>query len=202
MKKLLITTLLSLTLLNNAMAEQRSMVDKAMTYSIPCIGLALLGGALIKDKGFEVGLMACATYATVVFTMSEESKLEVIDNHFKKNQDKFWAEVKAYKEEQDNSLEKFKESVRRAVAEKLVEQEVNIEELVVKTLSNKEFSEIVKKQLKEVASQTGKKNAEEMKRIFKEREDEIFERVVEEFTDRLIKSNIGVSQKITAPKGE
>lgn len=199
-KNLYLSIILTLTLTAPTVSfgQERTLVDKAVIYGVPCAVLVLAGALLVKKNGIAIGTLACGTFAVTSYALGDEKKIQHIDKKFNETQDKFWKHVKESDKTRDLKMEEFRESVRTVIAERFVEQELKIEKLTLKTLQGKDFQDLLKKELRAVASNVASKNREEILKTVKEREDEILDKITRELADKMIKTNIGVSKKIEA----
>lgn len=216
MKKTIINTLLTLTLLTNvsvSQAAEKSMMDSLKEYGLPC-AVSLVAGFLLADSmknGTAIGVAACGAVSTKTYLdnkkqvrplelskeeqdkiskMIERSTLQLAQEKDKEREVKFEAKVKEVKEAQKLQIEELRNVLREVLADRMIKMEEDMRKSLQKQLETGELMPKLESNLKEVIKK-------EVISESKLRQREIIEKCVEQTIKEVISKPVGVQDNQT-----
>lgn len=201
MKKILIT--LSIITLSSSANSFEVKMDDALRYAIPCaLSMAVAHLALKKDQ-VGIGAVGCGVAIGTTYAVSIDHKRVELDEKNMAFQQKFLTEFKAYQDKQKAELAVFRDTIRRTLAEKIIEERTKIEELMLKTLDKKDFKIKITSEITRMTKERGDLAKRGIDSYLKSHKERIVNRVIDEAVNKIMKKKFGgVSESVSEKSDE
>lgn len=194
MKKLILSLLL---VCNIAQAEGIFTMDNVIKYALPCAASMLVANVMIEKNPNQIGTVGCAIGTATVYAIDRSYKgSEEVYYELAKSHKEMLLQVKAYQEEEKRKMQEFRDVIRRVIAEKIAEERLNVEQMMLKTIEKKDFQSNLDRRLENAINKAISDSTEEIKDYMSKNREAFIRPLLDEASRRLLKQRVmGASEK-------
>ena len=184
MKKFILPILLLTSSIGHSFEVEDSNLLK---YTAPCAIGIVASYLLVKDNGVQVGEALCVTSLAVTYFNDTGMKFKDMKKETKEDLDKMWDKIKKDDDKHSSELGVFRDTIRRIIAEKIIEINTKTEDTTQKTIESKEFRQKISEEILKVAKLKEKSLSSQMKTWINKNKSIIEKNIEEELTRKLSK---------------
>lgn len=161
-------------------------MDDIIRYGAPCAVSFIASSVLIKENGASVGMALCATTVAVSYTLSHDKKAKEIEYKISSEHEKMWKQIKINDERNRKELALFRDTIRRIVAEKVIEIQTKVDEKALKFLERKDIKDKITNIVAKMANERASNIINSLDPKIKKQRTKIIEEITNEVIKKIV----------------